>query len=188
MFGELRARVLLFVSRRLLGRLDVDALVGLGMEVGEDVFIDRETWFDTNFCWLISIGDRCTMAPGVRILTHDASTKGALGYTRLAPVRIGADTFIGAGSLILPGATIGDGAIVGAGSVVRRDVPPRTLVTGNPAEPVGDVQPYLDRQAERLEAAEPYGGPGYEPTEGLASDTNRRIRAEALERGYVFVE
>ena len=36
-------------------------------------------------------------------------------------------------SIIMPGVTIGEGAIVGAGSVVTRDVPPYTIVTGNPA-------------------------------------------------------
>jgi UDP-2-acetamido-3-amino-2,3-dideoxy-glucuronate N-acetyltransferase len=40
---------------------------------------------------------------------------------------------IGANATILPGLTIGEGAMVGAGSVVTKDVPPRTLVVGNPA-------------------------------------------------------
>jgi acetyltransferase-like isoleucine patch superfamily enzyme len=46
-------------------------------------------------------------------------------------VRRGAS--IGSGSTILCNVTIGEGAIVGAGSVVTRDVPPRTIVAGNPA-------------------------------------------------------
>ncbi len=40
---------------------------------------------------------------------------------------------IGSGATILSNLTIGEGAIVGAGSVVTRDVPPRTIVAGNPA-------------------------------------------------------
>lgn len=40
---------------------------------------------------------------------------------------------IGTGSTILCGITIGEGALVGAGSVVLRDVPPHTVVVGNPA-------------------------------------------------------
>ena len=40
---------------------------------------------------------------------------------------------IGSGATILAGVTIGEGAIVGAGSVVTKDVPPRTVVAGNPA-------------------------------------------------------
>lgn len=40
---------------------------------------------------------------------------------------------IGTSSTILCGVTIGESAIVGAGSVVTRDVPPHTIVAGNPA-------------------------------------------------------
>lgn len=40
---------------------------------------------------------------------------------------------IGANATILPGITIGENAMVGAGSVVTRDVPSNTLVVGNPA-------------------------------------------------------
>lgn len=49
------------------------------------------------------------------------------------PVKIGRRCFIGGGSVILPGVVIGDESIVGAGSVVFEDVPPRTIVGGNPA-------------------------------------------------------
>ncbi len=49
------------------------------------------------------------------------------------PVRIGRHCFIGGGSVITPGVTIGDGSIVGAGSVVFDNVPPRSIVAGNPA-------------------------------------------------------
>lgn len=40
---------------------------------------------------------------------------------------------IGSGATILCGVTIGEGAIVGAGAVVTKDVPPATVVAGNPA-------------------------------------------------------
>lgn len=40
---------------------------------------------------------------------------------------------IGSGSTILSKVVIGENAIVGAGSVVTRDVPPNTIVAGNPA-------------------------------------------------------
>lgn len=46
---------------------------------------------------------------------------------------VGNDVWIGQGSTILPGIHIGDGAIIGLNSVVSRDVPPYTLVAGNPA-------------------------------------------------------
>jgi UDP-2-acetamido-3-amino-2,3-dideoxy-glucuronate N-acetyltransferase len=40
---------------------------------------------------------------------------------------------IGAGAVILAGVTVGEGAMVGAGAVVTNDVPPHTVVVGNPA-------------------------------------------------------
>jgi len=43
---------------------------------------------------------------------------------------------VGSGAVILAGVTIGAGAIVGAGAVVTHDVPPRTIVAGNPARVV----------------------------------------------------
>jgi acetyltransferase-like isoleucine patch superfamily enzyme len=48
-------------------------------------------------------------------------------------VRIGTCCYIGAGSHLIQRAAVGDGSLVGMGSVVIRDVPPRTVVVGNPA-------------------------------------------------------
>ncbi|HMK96168.1 MAG TPA: acyltransferase [Acidimicrobiales bacterium] len=51
----------------------------------------------------------------------------------VAPTHVAKGASIGSGVVILPGVTIGEGAMVGAGSVVTQDVPPRTVVAGNPA-------------------------------------------------------
>ena len=47
---------------------------------------------------------------------------------------IGNDVWIGYRSLIMPGIRIGDGAIVATASVVTKDIPPYTIVGGNPAK------------------------------------------------------
>lgn len=47
---------------------------------------------------------------------------------------IGNDVWIGYDSLIMPGVKIGDGAIIASKSVVTKDVPPYTIVGGNPAK------------------------------------------------------
>jgi len=48
-------------------------------------------------------------------------------------ITIGAQSWVAAGCFIGPGTTIGEGAVVGAYSVVTKDVPPWTIVAGNPA-------------------------------------------------------
>ena len=52
------------------------------------------------------------------------------------PVKLGDYAWVGNGSIILKGVTIGEKSIVAAGSVVTKDVPPLTLVAGNPARAI----------------------------------------------------
>ncbi|OGF46137.1 MAG: chloramphenicol acetyltransferase [Candidatus Firestonebacteria bacterium RIFOXYC2_FULL_39_67] len=49
---------------------------------------------------------------------------------------IGNDVWLGYDALIMPGIKIGDGAIIASRSVVTKDVPPYTVVGGNPAKPI----------------------------------------------------
>jgi acetyltransferase-like isoleucine patch superfamily enzyme len=53
--------------------------------------------------------------------------------TTKGDVIIGNDVWIGRNVIILSGVKIGDGAVIGAGSVVTKDVPPYSVVVGNPA-------------------------------------------------------
>lgn len=64
-------------------------------------------------------------------------------------VFIGDDVLVGANSIILKGVTIGEGAIVAAGSVVTKDVPPFTIVAGNPARVVRELLPGESTAPER---------------------------------------
>ncbi len=56
---------------------------------------------DSSHCWLIQIGDNVTLAPGVHVLAHDASTKRSLGYTKIGIGQGGNNVFGGAHSVIL---------------------------------------------------------------------------------------
>lgn len=80
----------------------------------------------------VHVGAWSYVAFDAAILTHDL-TRGVRMHTR-----IGSCCFIGARSIILPGVKVGDNAIVGAGAVVVRDVPPRSIVAGNPARVIRD--------------------------------------------------
>jgi len=46
---------------------------------------------------------------------------------------------VGANATLLPGVTIGENALVGAGSVVTKDIPPNSVVAGNPARTINKI-------------------------------------------------
>jgi galactoside O-acetyltransferase len=60
----------------------------------------------------------------------------------MAPVIIRDRVWIGFNASILRGVTLGEGAVVGAGSVVTKDVPPYTVVAGNPARVIRQLASY----------------------------------------------
>lgn len=97
------------------------------MDIHETVQMSLSSKFDLTYPAGVHVGAYSYVAFRARILTHDM-TRGLYLHTR-----IGKNCFIGGNSLILPGVEIGDNCIVGAGSVVTKDVPPRTVVAGNPA-------------------------------------------------------
>lgn len=58
-----------------------------------------------------------------------------------SPILIRSNAWIGARAIITKGVTIGEGGIVASGSVVTKDVPPFTIVAGNPAQVVRELRP-----------------------------------------------
>jgi UDP-2-acetamido-3-amino-2,3-dideoxy-glucuronate N-acetyltransferase len=101
----------------------------------------------------VVVGDRVTVKCGVQLwdgvtleddvfvgpnatFTNDREPRSRNAGATLLPTLVKKGASIGANATILPGLTIGEGAMVGAGAVVTKDVPPRTLVVGNPARVV----------------------------------------------------
>jgi maltose O-acetyltransferase len=172
---------------RLRGELSQEVLRKRGLQVGTNVYVGERTRFDSGFLWLISVGDNTTISADVGILAHDAATKKGIGYTKIAAVSIGANVYIGARAIILPGVTIGDGAIVGAGSVVRHDVPSGTVVAGNPARSIGQVDQLVERNRRLVDTRPCYPAQGWTYERGITAERQERMLA-ALQDGPGFIE
>ena len=79
------------------------------------------------------------------LISHDVVITDCESLTSLrdpprSPISIGDDVWIGMRAIVLAGINIGNGAIVGAGAVVCADVPPMTIVAGNPARVVRRIR------------------------------------------------
>jgi len=120
-------------------------LVNNGLRLGKDVHIIDTFFFDPSHCFLISIGDNCTICPNVRLIAHDASTKIFLGYTKIGRIDVHENSFLGDSVIVLPNVTIGPNSIVGAGSVVTKDVSPNSVAAGNPARVISSLDDYLEK-------------------------------------------
>jgi maltose O-acetyltransferase len=124
-------------------RMYLNSLIKKGLMLGKNVDIIDSFFFDPSHCFLISIGDNCTICPNVRLIAHDASTKKHLGYTKIGKIEIKGNCFIGDSVIVLPGVKIGPNSIVGAGAVVKKDVPPNSVVAGNPSRIISSLTEYL---------------------------------------------
>jgi acetyltransferase-like isoleucine patch superfamily enzyme len=104
-------------------------------KVGKDTWIGPFVLLDATGG--LEIGDGCSIAAGVHIYSHAVQewvvTEGKKPKTH-SPVKIGDYVAIGANSTVLPGVEIGDHSIIGSGSVVTKNIPPKSVAVGVPAE------------------------------------------------------
>jgi maltose O-acetyltransferase len=110
---------------------------GYNIRLGRNVFINYHCVFLD--CARIEVGNDVQIGPAVQLYTAQHPLDPAVrrsGLESASPIRIGNDVWIGGAAVVLPGVTIGDRAVVGAGAVVVRDVPPDSVVVGNPARVV----------------------------------------------------
>lgn len=117
--------------------------IGAFVEVQKNAKIGRNCKISSHtfVCEGVTIEDQVFIGHSVAFI-NDSYPRAATGDGRLQTevdwiveqtvVKKGAS--IGSGSTILSNVTIGENALVGAGSVVTKDVPPNTIVAGNPAK------------------------------------------------------
>jgi UDP-2-acetamido-3-amino-2,3-dideoxy-glucuronate N-acetyltransferase len=114
-----------------------------GARVGKRVKISSHTFI----CEGVEIEDNVFVGHGVtfindrfpRATNADGTIQTDADWT-MVPTVVRRGATIGSGSTILCGVEIGADAIVGAGSVVTQSVPPRTIVAGNPARVLREVE------------------------------------------------
>lgn len=108
-----------------------------GVKMGRDVFIDPTAIVETAFPENITIGNDVRITAGCVIMTHIKAPhylrETGLVPVVLKPVILEDHCFIGVNSVVMPGVTIGKASVVTSGSVVVNNVPPYTMVQGNPA-------------------------------------------------------
>lgn len=134
------------VAEREQSRIELgdNVLVGGGtvIDCALSVTIERDVLI--SYACVISDSDNHSIYPELR--TKDLANwmngrRHDWTHSAMAPVRICEGAWIGARSIILKGVTIGAGAVVGMGSVVTHDVPPRSIVVGNPARVIREIGP-----------------------------------------------
>ncbi|KVL22483.1 MULTISPECIES: DapH/DapD/GlmU-related protein [unclassified Burkholderia] len=112
---------------------------GAGMKLGRNVFVNQNcTFYDLGG---LEIGDDVMIGPNVSLITsgHPVEPSRRRDGVVAKPIVIGRNVWIGAGATIIGGVTIGENAVVAAAAVVTRDVPPNTLVGGNPAKVIRSI-------------------------------------------------
>jgi acetyltransferase-like isoleucine patch superfamily enzyme len=126
-----------------------DTKVGAFVEIQKNAVIGARCKVSSHtfICEGVTIEDEVFVGHGVMFINdrypRSATASGALQTEvdwKVVPTVIQKGASIGSNATILCGVTVGEGAIVGAGSVVTKDVPPRTIVAGNPAKVIRKIK------------------------------------------------
>lgn len=99
-----------------------------GMQIHPTAKISFKAHLDKRNSRGMIIGEGVYIAFGATLLAHD------MCRNIWKPVTIEKNCHVGCNCIILPGVTVGESSIVAAGAVVTKDVPPHSVVAGNPAK------------------------------------------------------
>ena len=130
----------------------INSQIREGAVIGRDCIISKDTYIDAG----VRIGERCKIQNGVSVyhgvtleeevflgpnaaFTNDFYPRAQNPSWQVKETLVKKGASVGANATIVCGNTLGEYSMVGSGSVVTHDVPPYTLVVGNPARPSGKV-------------------------------------------------
>ena len=125
---------------------------GKEIRIGRNVFVNQNcTFYDLGG---LDIADDVMIGPNVSIITasHPLEPSQRRTISIGKPIVIERNVWIATGATIIGGVTIGENSVVAAGSVVTKNVPPNTLVGGNPARVIralSNLQEFRSRKIGR---------------------------------------
>lgn len=112
---------------------------GNEIRIGRNVFVNQNcTFYDLGG---LDIGDDVMIGPNVSIITtgHPLDPSQRRAATIGKPIVIERNVWIATSAIIIGGVTVGENSVVAAGAVVTKNVPPNTLVGGNPARVIRSI-------------------------------------------------
>jgi acetyltransferase-like isoleucine patch superfamily enzyme len=112
---------------------------GADTRIGRNVFVNQNcTFYDLGG---LDIADDVMIGPNVSLITsgHPVEPSRRRDFTIAKPIVIERNVWIAAGATIIGGVTVGENSVVAAGAVVTKNVPPNTLVGGNPARVIRSI-------------------------------------------------
>lgn len=137
------------ILQHLLGEIGSHSVIeppfycsyGRNIYLGEHVYLNFSCTILDNY--EVRIGHHVMIGPNVQLYTAAHALAAAArnqGWETAKPIVIEDNVWLGGGAIVLPGVVIGRNAVVGAGAVVTRSVPANTVVAGNPARVIREIE------------------------------------------------